>query len=120
MEMFLAAIGKAERPEYSDPLLKPLWKRGLVNEVGRLFKGIREIEGTNTCFFVELTNIPKDRQIAYGKVVCDYNPHKKGKERPRFTVCGSILAYSSEVATSTADITTLKMSTNSTLATKDA
>jgi hypothetical protein len=37
-----------------DPDLQPLWKRGFSNEVGRLFQGIRDIPGTNTCFFVEL------------------------------------------------------------------
>jgi hypothetical protein len=31
-----------------DPALKPLWKRGFGNEVGRLFQGIRVIQGTNT------------------------------------------------------------------------
>jgi hypothetical protein len=69
-----------------DPSLQPLWKRGFDNEVGRLFQGIRDIPGTYTCFFVELTNIPKDRQINYGKIVCDYKPHKKEKERVRLTV----------------------------------
>jgi hypothetical protein len=40
--------------EYIDlmniPALKPLWRRGLVNEYGRLFQGIRDIKGTTTCF----------------------------------------------------------------------
>jgi hypothetical protein len=62
-----------------DPTLQPLWKRGVGNEVGRLFQGIRDIPGTDTCFFVELTNIPKDRKITYGKIVCDFKPHKKEK-----------------------------------------
>jgi hypothetical protein len=60
-----------------DPRLQPLWKRGFGNNVGRLFQGIRDIPGTDTCFFIKLTNIPKDRQITYGKIVCDYKPHKK-------------------------------------------
>jgi hypothetical protein len=60
-----------------DPLLQPLWKRGLGNEVGPLFQGIRDIPGADTCFFIKLINIPKDRQIIYGKIVCDYKPHKK-------------------------------------------
>jgi hypothetical protein len=46
-----------------DPSLQSLWKRGFGNEVGRLFQGIRDIPGTNTCLFVELTNIPKYRKI---------------------------------------------------------
>jgi hypothetical protein len=62
-----------------DPGLQPLWKQGFGNEVGRLFQGIRDISGTDTCFCVELTNIPKDRNITYGKIVCDYGPHKKEK-----------------------------------------
>jgi hypothetical protein len=41
------------------PSLQPLWKQGFGNEVGRLFQGIRDIPGTETCLFVELTNIPK-------------------------------------------------------------
>jgi hypothetical protein len=55
----------------TDPDLQPLWKRGFSNEVGLLFQGIHNIPGTNTCFFVELKNIPKDRKITYGKIVCD-------------------------------------------------
>jgi hypothetical protein len=69
-----------------DPDLQPLGKRGFGNESGRLFKGIRDIPGTDTCFFVDLTNIPKDRKITYRKIVCDYKPYKKEKERVRLTV----------------------------------
>jgi hypothetical protein len=46
-----------------DPRLQPLWKRGFGNECRRLFQGIRDIPGTDTCFFIKLTNIPKDRNI---------------------------------------------------------
>jgi hypothetical protein len=103
-----------------DPQLQPLWTRGFGNECGRLYQGIWDIPGTDTCFFVELTNIPKDRDITYGKIVCDYKPHKKEKERVRMTVGGDILDYSSDVATSTADITTFKILINSNLSTEDA
>jgi hypothetical protein len=60
-----------------DPRLQPLWKRGFGNEVGRLFQGIRDIPGTDTCFFIKLTNIPKDRKITNSKIVCDNKPRKK-------------------------------------------
>jgi hypothetical protein len=59
-----------------DQDLQPLWKRGFGDEAGRLFQGIHDIQGTNTCLFVELKNIPKDRKITYGKIVCDCKPHK--------------------------------------------
>jgi hypothetical protein len=103
-----------------DPRLQPLWTRGFGNECGRLFQGIRDIPGTDTCFFVKLTNIPKDRKITYSKIVYDYKPHKQEKERVRLTVGGDRLDYSGDVATSTADITTFKILINSTLSTKDA
>jgi hypothetical protein len=113
-----------EEMEYSalmkDPHLQPLWTRGFGNECGRLFQGIRDIPGTDTCFFIRLTNIPKDRKITYGKIVCDYKPHKKEKERIRLTVGGDRLDYSGDIATSTADITTFKILINSTLSTEDA
>jgi hypothetical protein len=103
-----------------DPRLQPLWKQGFGNECGRLFQGIRDIPGTDTCFFIKRTNVPKDRKITYGKIVCDYKPHKKEKERVLLTVGGDRLDYSGDVATSTADITTLKILINSTLYTEDA
>jgi hypothetical protein len=103
-----------------DPQLQPLWTRGFGNECGRLFQGIRDIPGTDTCFFITLTSIPKDRKITYGKMVCDYKPHKKEKERVRLTVGGDILDYSGDVATSTAKSTTFKILINSTLSTEDA
>jgi hypothetical protein len=102
------------------PHLQPLWTRGFGNECGRQFQGIRDIPGTDTCFFNDLKNIPNDRNITYGKIVCNYKPQKKEKERVRLTVGGDRLDYSGDVATSMADITTFKILINSTLSTKDA
>jgi hypothetical protein len=67
-----------------------------------------------------LKNIPSDRKITYGKIVCDYKPHKKEKERVRLTVGSDKLDYSGDVATSTADITTFKVLINSTLSTEES
>jgi hypothetical protein len=103
-----------------DPRLQPLWRRGFGNECGRLFQGIWDIPETDTCFFITLTNVPKDRNITYGKIVCDYKPHKQEKERVRLTVGGDRLDYSGDIDTSTADITTFKILINSTLSTEDA
>jgi hypothetical protein len=103
-----------------DLRLQPLWTRGFGNECGRLFQRIRDIPGTDTCFFIELKNIPNDRKITYGKIVCDYKPHKQENERVRLTVGGDRLDYSGDVATSTADITAFIILINSTLSTEDA
>jgi hypothetical protein len=50
------------------PKMSPKYKTGFGNELGRLCQGIKDIQGTNICFFVELANIPKDRKITYGKL----------------------------------------------------
>jgi hypothetical protein len=112
-EMKYAALMK-------DPHLLPLWTQGFGNECGRLFQGTRDIPGTDTSFFIKLTTIPKDRNITHGKIVCDYKPHKKEKERVLLAVGGDILDYSGDVATSITDITTFKILINSTLSTEDA
>jgi hypothetical protein len=52
-----------------DPQLQQFWTRGFGNECGRLFQGIHDIVGTDTCFFIKLTDIPKDRKITHGKIV---------------------------------------------------
>jgi hypothetical protein len=103
-----------------DPHLQPLWERGFGNECGRLFQGIRDIPGNDTCFFIKLTNVPKDRKITYDEIVCDCKPHKKEKEGVRLTVGGDRLEYSGDVTTSTADITIFNILINSTLSTEDA
>jgi hypothetical protein len=87
-----------------------LWQRGRTP-----FSKIHDIAGTYICFFVELKNIPKDRKITYSKIVCDYKPHKKEKERVMLTVGSDRLDYSGDVATYTADITTFKILINITL-----
>jgi hypothetical protein len=107
-------------PEVRADSARSGWELGVISAVGRLFQGIRDIPGTDTCFFVELKNIPKDRKITYVKIVCYYKPHKKEKERVRLTVGGNRLAYSGDVTTSTADITTFKIIINSILSTADA
>jgi hypothetical protein len=67
-----------------------------------------------------LKNIPTDRKITYGKIVCDYKPHKQEKERIWLTVGGDRLDYSGNVANSTSGITTFKILISSTLSTEDA
>jgi hypothetical protein len=47
----------------NDPVIKPLWKKGLGNEVARLFQGIHDIQGTNTCFLLSLQTSPKTEKI---------------------------------------------------------
>jgi hypothetical protein len=93
---------------------------GLSNELGRICQGIHDVSRTNTAFFIDLTSIPKERKITYGKLVCDFKPDKTENHRVRLTVGGDRLDYSGDTATSTADITTFKILINSTLSTTKA
>jgi hypothetical protein len=69
-----------------NPTLGLQYKKGLCNESGRLCQEIRDIQVTSTCFFVELTNIPKDHKIKYGKLVCDYK-QKKTEKMGQANIC---------------------------------
>jgi hypothetical protein len=103
-----------------DPYLGPPFETGLSNELDRICQGIRDIAQTNTALFIDLKSIPKNRQITYGKLVCDFKPNKNEKHQVILTVSGDKLDYSGDTATSTADITTFKILINSTLSTQEA
>jgi hypothetical protein len=103
-----------------DAILGPLFEIGLSNVLSRIYQGIRDVAGTNTALFIDLSSIPKDRKITYGKLVCDFKPNKTEKHRVGLTVGGDRLDYSGDTATSTADITTFKILINSTLSTTKA
>jgi hypothetical protein len=59
-----------------DPIFGPLFEIGLSTELCRICQGIRDVTGTNTAFFIDLHNIPKDHNITYGKLGCDFKPNK--------------------------------------------
>jgi hypothetical protein len=103
-----------------DASLGPLFEIGLSNELGRICQDLRDVAGTNTALFIDLTRIPKDRKITYGKLVCDFNPNKTEKHRVRLKVGGDRLDNNGDTATSTADITTFKILSNTTLSTTEA
>jgi hypothetical protein len=56
---------------YYKDLMKDPEPIGGIYQGIRIYEGIRDITITDTAFFVELSSIPKDRKIIYGKLVCD-------------------------------------------------
>jgi hypothetical protein len=60
-----------------DPRLQQLWTRGFGNTCKCLFQGIRDIPVIDTCFFIKMTNIPKDRKITHRKSSTITNPTSK-------------------------------------------
>jgi hypothetical protein len=103
-----------------DPDLQPLWKRGFSNERVGSSKVSTTFQAPAPGSLLNSKIYQRTGKITYGKKLCDCEPHKREKEGVRLTVGGDRLDYFGDVATSTADITTFKISINITLSTKDA
>ena len=96
---------------------KPKWTRAFKNEIGQLFQGIRDIEGTNTCFFIHKNEVPKGIKVTYSRIVCDIIPHKNETHRVLLTVGGDKLSYYDPFSNPTADLITAQLHWNSVLST---
>jgi hypothetical protein len=70
--------------------------------------------------FIPPSEIPKERTITYGRLLCDIRPHKAEQHRVRLTVGGDRINYPGETATKNADLTTSKCLWNSTISTPGA
>ena len=101
---------------------KPIWKRALANEFGRLMQGVgaRITTGTETLFPIEFKDLPKGRTAAYAKIVVDIRPQKKETHRARLVVGGDRVDYPYEKSTRTVDLDTTKMFFNSVISTPGA
>ncbi|RPI66945.1 MAG: hypothetical protein EHM43_10390, partial [Ignavibacteriae bacterium] len=99
---------------------KTIWQRSFANELGRLFQGIRDIKGTNTCFFIAKAKVPKHKFATYGRIVCTFRPQKDEQHRTRPTVGGDRIVYAGDKSTPTADLVTAKLLINSTISTPRA
>ena len=99
---------------------RKVWERSFSNEIGRLFQGIRNLKGTNTCFFISKSQVPSDKRPTYGRIVCNFRPQKEEQHRTRLTVGGDQIDYPGNKSTPTADLTTVKLLLNSTISTPGA
>jgi hypothetical protein len=99
-----------------------VWTQSFANELGQLANGVgtRIPEGTNTIFFIKRNQVPTDRKVTYGRIVCTIRPQKKETHRTRLTVGGNLIDYPYDVSTPTAGITTAKFIFNSFLSTPNA
>ena len=84
----------------------------MYNEVGHLFQGLGNIQGTNTCFFTHWHEVPQGAKVAYIRIVCNICPHKKETHRVRLTGGGDKLTFDGPISTPTSDLTTYKLHWN--------
>ncbi len=99
---------------------KNIWQRSFANELGRLFQGICDIKGTNTCFFIAKEKVPKNKCATYGGICCNYRPQKDEPHQTRLTVGGDRITYAGNKSTPTADLLTAKLLINSTMSMPNA
>ena len=53
--------------------MKPTWKIGLSNEIGRLAKGVGDrVAGTDTIDFIHKSEVPAKKKVTYENFICDY------------------------------------------------
>ena len=64
-----------------------LWQASNADEIGRLAQGYGTIKGTNTMFFIRVSDIPRGRKATYLRVVSAFRPEKENPRRVRWT-CG--------------------------------
>ena len=95
-----------------------------MEEMGRCFQGLgpnsKMTKGTDTCFFINVKDLPKDRKATYLRIVVADRPEKDNPRRVRFTVGGDKIDYPFAVSTKAADHVTVKTLINSVLSTPNA
>jgi hypothetical protein len=99
---------------------KQVWAHVFANEIGWLFQGIRNVPGTETCFFIPKLHVSAQRRPTYGHICCNYQPQKEEKHRVRLTVGSDCIHYPGNKSTPAADLTTAKLLINSTISTPGA
>ena len=77
--------------QHVDKLLKQdpkTWEPSVSNELGRLTKGIRDIQGNDVFDFIAKHEVPPYKKVTYANLVCDYRPSKDDPYITRLTVEG--------------------------------
>eukprot|EP00957_Ditylum_brightwellii_P185384 14116410-Ditylum_brightwellii.AAC.1 len=101
---------------------KDKWLISFANELGQLANGVGTHipTGTNTIQFILYSQVPANKTVTYGRIVCDICPKKEEVCQTRIACGGDRKKYTRDVSTPTADITTAKMLLNSVVSTPGA
>jgi Reverse transcriptase (RNA-dependent DNA polymerase) len=116
----------AEYKELAASTMGTRWKLAMCKELGRLFQGYKaedpehNVMGTNTCQFIQKTDIPENRKPTYVRIVTDYREQKHDPYRVRCTVGGNLITFPGDKATKVADLITIKCLINKIVSTPDA
>eukprot|EP00957_Ditylum_brightwellii_P160946 12253686-Ditylum_brightwellii.AAC.1 len=98
------------------------WLQSFANKLGRLASGVGThiLHGTEAIKFIPYTQVPKNKTVTYGRIVCSIHPQKQETHCTHLTCGSDRIQYSGTVATPTADITTANILFNSVISTSGA
>ncbi len=65
-----------------NPATKSVWETSFPNKIGCLFQGIRDLNGTNTCFFIQILQVPTNKWPTYGQIDFNFCPPKRNRIAP--------------------------------------
>ena len=101
---------------------KDVWIRGLASNLGHLAQCVDSWmpKGTNTIFFIDISDIPRNCQISYVLLVTSLQPYKTEVHQVQVTVGGDRLYYEGIFSTDTASMTTTTILLNSVVSTPSA
>jgi hypothetical protein len=78
-----------------DPKYREDWSRAAANKFGRLFNGVgknadgtQRIVGTNTCHWIQRSQVPRGKKVTYTRTVVAIRTEKAEQKRVRITVGG--------------------------------
>ena len=74
------------------------WNPSLLSKIGKLAQGIRDVNGNNAIYFILISEVPRNTNVAYDNMVCDHRPLKTEEYRIRLTLGGDILEYAGETS----------------------
>lgn len=70
-----------------------IWERSFSNEQRQLLQGIRDINCSNTIAVIPKIDIPKNKKVTYGKIVCPIILDKAVQESTSPTVGSNLLDF---------------------------
>jgi hypothetical protein len=97
------------------------WTNALCNEYGHLSQGFtgNTVLGTDTIDFIHQHEVPPDKKVTYGNLICDYRPLKTEPYRVCLTVGGDKLPYNNDAGSPAASLLETKLILNSTISDAD-
>ena len=94
--------------------MKPIWKIGLSNEIGRLTQVVgNHVAGTDKIDFIHKSEVPANKKVTYANFICHYRSLKTEPHRVCLTVGGYKLYCPYDAGSPAASLLETKLILNS-------